>query len=87
MLGKIDESIEAYQKMLRQDPDQLEGHIGLAGIFSESRDMTKAKDHANEILRIDPDFSISRYFSNLSFRDQGIIKRFAEALSATGLPD
>ena len=87
VLGKIDESIEAYQKMLQQDPDQLEGHIGLAGIFSESRDMTKAKDHANEILRIDPDFSISRYFSNLSFRDQGIIKRFAEALSATGLPD
>ncbi len=87
VLGKIDESIEAYQKMLRQDPDQLEGHIGLAGIFSESRDMKKAKEHADEVMRIDPGFSINRYFSNIAFRDQGIITRLAGALSAAGLPD
>ncbi|MCP4335482.1 MAG: tetratricopeptide repeat protein [Gammaproteobacteria bacterium] len=87
VLGKIDESIEAYQEMLRQDPDQLEGHIGLAGIFSESRDMKKAKKHADEVLRIDPGFSISRYFSSIAFRDQGIIARFAGALSEAGLPD
>ena len=87
VLGKIDESIEAYQEMLRQDPDQLEGHLGLAGIFSESRDMKKAKEHADEVLRIDPSFSISRYFSNITFRDQSIITKFAEALNKAGLPD
>jgi tetratricopeptide (TPR) repeat protein len=87
VLGKIDESIEAYQEMLRQDPDQLEGHLGLAGIFSESKDMKKAKEHADEVLRIDPSFSISRYYSNIAFRDQSIITKFAEALNNAGLPD
>jgi len=87
VLGKTEEAIEAYQSMLRQDPDQLEGHLGLAGIFSEANDMKKAKQHADEVLRIDPDFSIGRYFSNISFRDQTIITRFAKALSTAGLPD
>jgi tetratricopeptide (TPR) repeat protein len=87
VLGNIDESIEAFQEMLRQDPDQLEGHLGLTGIFSESRDMKKAKEHAHEVLRIDSSFSINRYFSNIAFRDQSIITKFAEALSKAGLPE
>jgi hypothetical protein len=49
--------------------------------------MKKAKKHADEVLRIDPGFSISRYFSNIAFRDQSIITKFAEALNNAGLPD
>ena len=86
VLGNIDESIEAFQEMLQQDPDQLEGHLGLAGIFSESGDSIKAEEHADEVLRIDPNFSISRYYSNIAFRDQSIITKFAEALKNAGLP-
>jgi adenylate cyclase len=87
VLGKNNEAIEAFQGMLRQDPEQLEGHIGLAGIFSESGNAEKAREHADEVMRIDPGFSVRRYFSNIAFRDQGIITRFTEALKKAGLPD
>lgn len=87
VLGEIDESIEAYASMLRRDPDQLEGHIGLAGIYSDLGDMEKAKTYVDKILRIDPHFSIGRYFSVIVFRDQTIITRFAESLSKAGLPE
>lgn len=87
LLGKTDEAIEAYQEMLERDPDQLEGQLGLAGLFSESGDMGNARRHADEILRIDPEFSIYRYFENFVFRDQTVIERFAAALRKLGLPE
>ena len=87
VLGKFEESIEAYNAMLQQDPEQLEGHLGLAGIYSELGEMEKSKNHAREILRIDPGFSTSRYYENISFRDQSIITRFSKSLENAGLPD
>ena len=87
LLGKIDEALNAYREMLERDADQIEGHIGLAGLLSESGDFEGANRHVGEILRLNPEFSISRYFRNLAFRDQTIIERFAAALGKLDLPE
>jgi adenylate cyclase len=87
VLGKIGESIEAYSEMVSRDPDHIEGHIGLAGILSESGNIEQARASAAEVLRINPDFLIDRYFSNIAYRDQAVIMRFAEGLRKAGLPE
>jgi adenylate cyclase len=87
VLGKIDDSIEAYREMVHRDPDHIEGHIGLAGILSELGNLEQAEVSAAEILRINPNYSIGRYFSNIAYRDQAVITRFAEGLKKAGLPE
>jgi len=87
LLGKTDEALNAYREMLERDPDQIEGHIGLAGLLSELGDSEGAGRHSSEILRLDPNFSISRYFRNIAFRDQTIIERFSAALRKLDLPE
>jgi len=89
LLGEIDESIEAYSEMVSRDPDHIEGHIGLAGILSESGNIEQARASAAEVLRINPNFSINRYFSNIAYRDQAVIVivRFAEGLRKAGMPE
>jgi adenylate cyclase len=86
LLGKIDDSIEAFREMVSRDPDHIEGHIGLAGVHAESGNIEQARASAAEILRINPSFSIDRYFSNIAYRDQKIIMRFAEGLRKAELP-
>jgi adenylate cyclase len=87
VLGKIDESFEAYTEMVHRDPDHIEGHIGLAGIFVESGNIEQARASVAEILRIHPDFSIDKYTSNIAYRDEKVMTRFAEVLKKAGLPE
>ena len=87
VLGKVDESIEAYSEMVSRDPDHIEGHIGLAGILSESGKIEQARASTAEVLRINPEFSIERHFSSIAYRDQAIIMGFAEELRKAGLPE
>jgi adenylate cyclase len=87
VLGKIEESIEAYREMVSRDPDHIEGHIGLAGVLGEVGNIEQARASAVEILRINPSFSINRYFGNIAYRDQTVIERFAEGLRQAGLPE
>ena len=87
VLGKIDESIEAYSEIVNRDPDHIEGHIGLAGIFVESGNIAQTRASVAEILRIHPNFSIDRYTSNIAYRDETVMTRFAEVLKKAGLPE
>jgi len=68
-LRKIEDSIDASIEMTRRDPDNLEGHIGLAEILGEAGRTQDAKRAAAEVLGINPDFLINEYIGNLSYRD------------------
>ncbi len=85
-LGNIDESIAAYEEMVRRDPDHIEGHIGLAGVLAESGKIALAKQSAREVLRIHPEFSTRKYLSNVAYRDKGILEELERGLLAAGLP-
>ena len=87
LVGNIEETINAYRKVIRRDPDSLQGQIGLAEILGESGRSQEAMDSAAEVLRIDPDFTIKAYIGNLAFRDPVEIQRFEEGLRKAGLPE
>jgi adenylate cyclase len=87
LLGRTDESADAYIKVIMRDSDHLEGHIGLAEILAEAGRIDEAKDAAAKVLHINPEFSIAEYTSNLAYRDQAQITRFAEGLRQAGLPE
>jgi len=87
VLGRTDEAIGAYTEMIKRYPDSLEGQVGLAEILGRADRTVAAKAAAAEVLRINPDFSISEYVENLSYRDPAEITRFEEGLRKAGLPE
>ena len=86
ILGMIDEATRAYGEMVERDPDQIEGHLGLAGIHAQAGNSEQAAISAAEVMRINPQFSVDRYFDNIVFRDASIIARLREGLMLAGLP-
>jgi TolB-like protein len=87
VLGRTDEAISAYTEMIKRYPDSLEGQVGLAELLGRTDQTAAAKTVAAEVLRINPDFTISEYVGNLSYRDPAEITRFEEGLSKAGLPE
>jgi tetratricopeptide (TPR) repeat protein len=87
VLRKTDDAVGVYSEMTKRDPDHLEGYIGLAEILGEAGRVDEAKVAATEVLRINPDFSITEYIINLSYRDPGELMRFQDGLRNSGLPE
>ncbi len=86
-MDRADEAVDAYTEWTSRDPDSLEGHIGLAEILGEVGKTEEARLSAAEVLKINPDFSISAYIGNLAFRDPAEITRFEQGLRLAGLPE
>jgi len=87
LAGMADAAIEAYSELTNREPDSLEGHISLAEIFGELSRVNEAKASAVEVLRINPDFSISKYVEGLAYIDPAENVRFEEGLRGAGLPE
>ena len=80
-------AIEAYREMVARQPDSLVGHIYLAASFGELNREEEAGASAQEVLRIDPNFSIKKYVDTLSYSDPEQAVRFEEGLRKAGLPE
>jgi len=87
LLGMKDVAIDAYNEIIRRDSDSYEGHLGLAQILGESGKNIEARASAAEVLRVNPEFSISKYVGNLAYHDPAENLRFAEGLRNAGLPE
>jgi len=84
--GKAETAIDGYKEMINRDLDSLEGHVGLAEILGETKQIEAAKATASEVIRINPGFSIAKYTGNLAYRDPIEVTRIAEGLRKAGLP-
>jgi adenylate cyclase len=87
LLGMTDVTIDAYSEIVRLDSDSFEGLVGLAQILGESGKIREARATAAEVLRVDPEFSISEWVGNLAYSDPAEILRYAEGLRKAGLPE
>lgn len=83
-LGRYDEAIATYKKLLQREPDYLPAHIGLAVIYVRVGRQEEARAEAAEVLRIDPQFSLERYAKTTPMR-QELIDQSVGALRKAGL--
>jgi TolB-like protein/class 3 adenylate cyclase/thioredoxin-like negative regulator of GroEL len=83
-LGRYDEAIATYKKLLQREPDYLPAHIGLAAIYVRVGRQEEARAEAAEVMRIDPQFSLERYAKTLPLR-QELIDQLVDALRKAGL--
>ena len=59
--GRLEEAVSAYKKAFQRAPDHLIAHIGLATTYSLMGREEEARAEAQEVLRINPKFSLIHF--------------------------
>jgi len=84
LLGRYDEAIATYNKLLQREPEYLPAHAGLAAIYVLAGRQEEARAEAAEVMRIDPQFSLERYAKTIPLR-QALVDQLVEAWRKAGL--
>jgi adenylate cyclase len=87
MTGQYDEAILTFKKALGVSPNYLPGHAFLAACYSSLGRDAEAGAAAEEVLRINPKFSLKSYAKTLPYKNKSDIERYMAALSKAGLPE
>jgi len=86
MMGQYDEAIAGFRKAINFWPEYLAAHIGLAAAYSLAGRMEEAGAQAEEVFRINPEFSLDDIANNGYYTFQRVDKeRFINALRKAGL--
>lgn len=83
---RFEEAVPAYKKALQLAPDNILAHVNLAGTYSLMGREKEARAEAEEVLRLDPKFSLESYKKRLlMFKNQAPINPYINALRKAGL--
>jgi adenylate cyclase len=84
--GRFEEAVLVYKKGIQRAPDYVVAHIGLGTAYSLMGREKEARAEAEEILRINPKFSLD-YFAKTGapYKDQSQIDKITNAMRKAGL--
>jgi adenylate cyclase len=85
MSGQNEKAIALYKKAVDQAPDSIMCRGFLTAIYISSGQEENAHAEAEEVLRIDPEFSIDKYARSKPFKNQADRERLMDALRKAGL--
>ncbi|MDJ0817365.1 MAG: hypothetical protein QNJ58_14245 [Desulfobacterales bacterium] len=61
LMGEDEEAIKWCEKAVRQDPDSFLTRLIMTMVYSQSGRLEDARAEAEEVLRINPKFSVDRW--------------------------
>ena len=85
--GQYEKAIELSEKALSDNPDQLSAYLSLAASYSLLNLTEDAHKAVEEVLRINPSFSLEYYANTLPYKNQEKGEEYIEALRKAGLPE
>jgi len=80
--GQYDEAIKWCEKAVRQDPDSFLTRLMMTMVYSESGRLEEARAEAEEVLRINPKFSVDKWEKAATSANK---EQFVAALRKAGL--
>jgi TolB-like protein len=84
--GRFEEAIPAYKKGIQRAPNFLFAHLGLVTTYSLMGREKEARAEAEEVLRIDPKFSVGQMAKRgLPYKHQWQIDKIVNAWGKAGL--
>ena len=85
MSGQYNESIATFKRALQDSPHYLPAHAFLAACYSSLGRQAEAATEADEVLRINPKFTLEAYAKTLPYKNKADIDRYIAALRKAGL--
>lgn len=89
--GRYEEALAAFKKVLdrgqKGEAPALWGHIGLAASYAGLGRIDQAREHAAEVLRLKPEFSLTSWPNGNLYKDPNDRKRDFDLLRKAGLPE
>jgi adenylate cyclase len=85
--GQYEKAIELCKKGLSGNPDNLSVYLTLTISYSLFNYTEEANKAAEEVLRIDPNFSLEYYAKTIPYKHQETGDKYVEALRKAGLPN
>jgi adenylate cyclase len=87
LLRRNEDAVTIFEEGIKRNAGNLVLHVGLASTLGELGGEVEARKSALEILRLNPEFSITEYIETLSYRDPAELARFEDGLCKAGLPE
>ena len=84
-VGRYEEAVSALKKAIQLAPDNFMAHINLTSTYSMMGREKEARAEAEEVLRINPKFSLDYFAKTLSYKDQAQNDKIINALRKAGL--
>lgn len=84
-LGKYEEAVTAYKKAIDISPNNQFAHQGLAAAYAQLGRSEEAGFEAQEVLRVNPQFSTKAYIERANWKEPAIRERWLAALQKAGL--
>jgi adenylate cyclase len=85
--GQYEKAIELSEKGLIGNPDQLSVYLTLAASYCFLNQTEEAHKAVEEVLRIDPNFSLENQAKTMPYKHQETGDKFIDALRKAGLPE
>jgi adenylate cyclase len=85
--GQYEKAIEMCHKTLSVNPDHMFAYLDLAASYTFLDRAEDARKAVEEILRINPNFSLESHANILPFKNQEKLDRLINALRKAGLPE
>jgi adenylate cyclase len=85
--GRYEEAVSAYKEAIQRGPGLIPAHIGLGTTYSLMGRENEARAEAEEVLRINPKFSLDHFAKTglFVYRDQSEIDKIVNAMRKAGL--
>ena len=85
VVGRYEEAVVIFKKLLQKLPDNLIGQLGLTATYSMMGRDADARAQAKEVLRIDPNFSVDSFSKRVFYKNKDDWNRYMDALRKAGL--
>jgi adenylate cyclase len=85
--GQLDLAVAMLENTVISSPAFISARVALASCYALMGKEQEAKQEAQEILRRDPTYTITRYTTPNLYRNKETMEKWAESLRTAGIPD
>ena len=85
LLGDYERAISIYKRVLTRNPDHFVSYLSLAVCYVRIGDLNAAREAAQEMLRISPNYSVEVGYKRSPHRDRQVVEDEYECLRQAGL--
>ncbi len=85
ILGRYDEAVAAFEKGIASNPASQRLHVWMAAAYAQAGDAESAEWEVEQILTINPQFSLQRIEATFPFKDPADRERILQGLRKAGL--